>query len=247
MKIIVDGLATEYTENGSGPSIVLLHGWGSSADVFVDLITNLAQKHRVFAINLPGFGGSEQPKTVWGIKDYAYFVAAFCKKFGLRPEAILGHSLGGQIAVHIVGNELLDPDKLILIGAAALRPKLSAKKRSIKFLAKTGKSILGKSALGEAAKKRLYGSIGSSEYLDSPAMQPIYRRVITEDQSEAAERIDCQTLLLWGASDTDTPLDHGKKLASLITRSELKVNPGGHFIFLDAANDVNAAIMEFLN
>ena len=246
MKIIVDGLATEYTENGSGPSIVLLHGWGSSSAVFADLITKLAPKYRVFAINLPGFGGSEQPKTVWGVKDYAYFVTAFCKKFGLRPEAILGHSLGGQIAVHIVGNELLDPDKLILIGASAIRPSLSPKKRGIHLLAKAGKAILGKSALGEAAKKRLYGSIGSSEYLDSPAMQPIYRRVITEDQSEAAGRIDCPTLLLWGAADTDTPLEHGKKLASLISRSELKVNPGGHFIFLDAADEVNDAIMEFI-
>ena len=155
--------------------------------------------------------------------------------------------MGGQIAVHIVGNELLDPDKLILIGASAIRPKLTAKKRGIMALAKAGKTILGKTALGDAARMRLYGSIGSSEYLDNPAMQPIYRRIIAEDQSEAAGRIDCPTLLIWGENDTDTPIAQGKTLQKLITKSELKIYPGGHFVFLDEADQVNAAITEFLS
>jgi pimeloyl-ACP methyl ester carboxylesterase len=154
MKAIINGLATSYTENGTGTSILILHGWGSSSDVFDDMIQKLSTNHRVVALNLPGFGGSEQPKTVWGVKDYAYFVTAFCKKQDLRPDILLGHSLGGQIAVHIVGNELLDPAKLILIGAAALRPLPSLKKRSIQTIAKVGKTVLGNSKLGQTVKKR---------------------------------------------------------------------------------------------
>ncbi|MEO7617364.1 MAG: alpha/beta hydrolase [Candidatus Saccharibacteria bacterium] len=246
MKIIIDDLATTYTESGSGSSILILHGWGSASSVFDDLIQTLSINHRVVALNLPGFGGSEQPRSTWGVADYSYFVTAFCKKLGIRPDILLGHSLGGQIAVHIVGNELLDPTKLILIGAAALRPLPSLRKRGIQGIAKVGKTVLGDSKLGRAAKRRLYGATGSSEYLDNPAMQPIYRKVITEDQTEVAARIDCPTLLLWGNDDTDTPVEQGIQLERLIHGSKLVVNPGGHFIFLDEAEAVQLAIKDFI-
>ena len=246
MKVIIDGFATSYTEMGSGSSILILHGWGSSSQVFDNLIQKLSATHRVVALNLPGFGGSEQPTTVWGVKDYADFVTAFCKKLGLRPDILLGHSLGGQIAVNIVGNKLLDPSKLILIGAAALRPLPSLKKLGIQTLAKAGKAVLGSSKLGDLAKKRLYGATGSSEYLDNPTMQPIYRKVISEDQTIAAGQINCPTLLLWGAEDTDTPIEQGIKLERLIRGSKLVVNPGGHFIFLDAQEAVQLSLRDFI-
>ena len=246
MKVIVDGLAIEYTENGSGSPLLLLHGWGSSTEPFSDLITELSKSHHVYAPNLPGFDGSERPKSIWGVADYAQFVAAFCNKVGIEPEVILGHSFGGQTAVNIVGNKLLNPKKLVLIAASAIRPTADAKNRSIGLLAKVGKTLIGKTSFGQAARKRLYGSLGSSEYLADIAMQPIYRRVITEDQGQSAAKITCPTLLIWGESDVDAPLERGKKLNQLIKGSKLKIYSGGHFIFREAKNEVTPDIVEFI-
>lgn len=246
MNIVVDNLATQYSEIGQGPTLLLLHGWGSSGDIFGSMTQNLELSHHIVALNLPGFGGTEMPPMTWGVADYAQFVLHFCEKKGFQPDIILGHSLGGQIAVYIVGNGLISPRKLILISAAVIRIKPSAGKHAIQLLAKTGKKVLGTSRLGSAARARLYAAVGSSEYLDLPAMQPTYRRVITEDQTEAARRINCPTLLLWGCDDRDTPIQDGRTLATIIPASKFIEFEGGHFIFLDNTHSVTAAITEFL-
>ncbi len=246
MKIIVDNLATQYSESGQGATLLLLHGWGSSGDIFQGITHSLETSHRIVALNLPGFGGTEMPPVTWGVADYAQFVLHFCEKTNVQPDIILGHSLGGQIAVYIIGNGLISPRKLILISAAVIRTKPSIAKHAIRLLAKTGKTLLGSSRLGSAARTRLYNSVGSSEYLDLPAMQPTYRRVITEDQSEAARRINCPTLLLWGCDDRDTPIEDGRSLATVIPASTLIEFEGGHFVFLDDEPHVTAAIIEFL-
>jgi pimeloyl-ACP methyl ester carboxylesterase len=246
MNIIIDNLATQYSERGQGPILLLLHGWGSSSDIFDGLAQSLELSHRIIALNLPGFGGTEMPPVTWGVADYAQFVLHFCEEKGFQPDIILGHSLGGQIAVFSVGNGLMSPRKLILVSAAVIRTKPATSKQAIRLLAKTGKAVLGTSRLGMAARKRLYSSVGSSEYLDLPAMQPTYRRVITEDQTEAARKINCPTLLLWGCDDRDTPVQEGRIVAGVIPASKLIEFEGGHFIFLDDAPNVTAAIIEFL-
>ncbi len=246
MKIIVDNLATKYSESGHGPTVLLLHGWGSSGDIFVRLTESLKLSHTIVALDLPGFGGTELPPVTWGVADYAQFVLRFCEKKGFQPDIILGHSLGGQIAVYMVGNGLISPKKLILISAAVIRTKPTPGKHAIRLLAKTGKSILGTSRLGNAARARLYKSVGSAEYLDLPAMQATYRRVITEDQTAPARKINCPTLLLWGCDDRDTPLDEGRTLSNVIPAAKLVEFVGGHFVFLDDEQNVTAAIIEFL-
>ena len=246
MKIIINGLATEYRERGTGPTLLLLHGWGSSADVFDELVKPLEATHHIVGLNLPGFGGSEMPPLTWGVADYAQFVSDFCGKKSFSPHSILGHSLGGQIAVYGVGTGIFSPQKLILIAAAAIRTTPGVKKRSLHVLAKVGKTILGKTPFGAAARKRLYSHIGSAEYLDQPMMQPIYRRVITEDQTDNARRINCPTLLIWGCDDRDTPIESGRALAKIIPASKFVEFGGGHFVFIDHPRGVLVQITEFL-
>ena len=77
----------------------MLHGWATSLDDFGEVIKEL-QNYDVTALDLPGFGASETPEGDWGLKEYAKFVASFCKKVGLNDlYGLVGHSNGAAIAI----------------------------------------------------------------------------------------------------------------------------------------------------
>ena len=66
----VNGLKINYEEKGEGDLIVLLHGWGSNITLFANLIDLLSKKYKVVAMDMPGFGKSEEPKEAWDVSAY---------------------------------------------------------------------------------------------------------------------------------------------------------------------------------
>ena len=80
MKIIVQNLATEYRDEGSGKTLIFLHGWQSNLHTFDNLASPLKNYYRVVRLDLPGFGGSEMPKETWDLNKYILFVCDFIQK-----------------------------------------------------------------------------------------------------------------------------------------------------------------------
>src|SRR5690606_16442194 len=96
MQVVVDGLLTQYEQQGSKrPVILLVHGWGDRLQTYDTLVGKLAKSHTIVRLDLPGFGATEPPKTTWGLEDYAEFIAHFLDKLSLKPSAMVGHSNGG--------------------------------------------------------------------------------------------------------------------------------------------------------
>jgi pimeloyl-ACP methyl ester carboxylesterase len=212
----------------------MLHGWGSQASVYDGLAKPLAAGYRVVRPDLPGFGGSQQPPLNWGVEEFAEWVVAFCTKLKLEPYALLGHSFGGQLAVHLAGKGMLKPDRLILVGASAVRPPKTGRDLAYNSVAKVGKRLVPPGALARKLRAKLYSSAGTEDYLLSGPMQPIYRRIINQDQLKYAERISCPTLLIWGEGDDAAPLARGRLLHEAIVASRIEIIPGaGHYVFLD--------------
>jgi pimeloyl-ACP methyl ester carboxylesterase len=100
--VTVDGVRLHYVERGTGTPLVLLHGNGSMIEDFQSsgLIDLAAQKHRVIAIDRPGFGHSNRPRnTVWTPEAQADLISAALKKIGVQRAIILGHSWGTLVAL----------------------------------------------------------------------------------------------------------------------------------------------------
>jgi haloalkane dehalogenase len=97
-----DGTTLGYREMGSGPPVLLLHGWPTSSYLWRAVMPALAEHNRVLALDLPGFGASDKPTGV--SYDFDLFEAAidgFLDAVGVSgPIGIAGHDLGGPIAVH---------------------------------------------------------------------------------------------------------------------------------------------------
>ncbi len=249
-QLIVDKLAIAYADEGKGPVVLMLHGWGSSVQPFDALARALAGKYRVVRLDLPGFGGSQLPDRVWGIPEYAALITDFCTKLAIRPTTLLGHSMGGQAAIYLVGQGLIRPQRLILIGASGVRDAWTVRQRLTFILAKAGKVVTRPfPAVANRLRTRLYATNGNSEYAAaSPALAANYRRVLTEDQRANASRVHIPTLLIWGQQDADAPLRNAHILHRLIAHSRLEVLPGaGHFVFLDKPTETAILVEEFMH
>lgn len=247
MKVIVDNLALEYEDFGSGPVILALHGWGDSLKTF-DLVAADLTKYRFVRLDLPGFGGSELPPKAWTLQNYVDLVSAFIKKLDLSVDVLIGHSLGGRIAIKGLSTGAFKPGKVVLIASAGILKSRSAKNRAYKAVAKAGKFVTLIPPLSlwrRQLRSSLYKASGS-DYLNAGPLKKTFVNIISEDLLPAAQTIKRPTLLIWGSSDTETPLTDGSQLSQAIAGSKLTVIPGAsHFVHQEQADRVASLIKEF--
>ena len=105
MLIDINDLRIKYIDEGEDDGrgvILLLHGWGSNITLFKNIVDMLSPHMRVVAPDMAGFGESDEPKRPWCVDDYVDFIGTFCKKLGITPTVVLGHSFGGRVIIKAV-------------------------------------------------------------------------------------------------------------------------------------------------
>ncbi|MDQ3543218.1 MAG: alpha/beta fold hydrolase [Actinomycetota bacterium] len=97
-----DGLMLGYRELGSGPAVLLLHGWPTSSHLWRNVMPTIGEHNRVLALDLPGFGASDKPSDVrYSFDFFERAIDGFLAALGIDEEVgVAGHDLGGPIAVH---------------------------------------------------------------------------------------------------------------------------------------------------
>ena len=240
MKVLVHGQLIEYKKEGKGSPVLLLHGWGSSLATFDELAAYFVKKkHTVYRFDFPGFGGSPAPATAWSVGDYVAITQAFIAKMKLKHiDVIAGHSFGGRVIIKGVATGALDAHRLVLMGAAGIKPRRSAKKLAITIVAKVGKAALSLPGLGSVREKMrgtLYAAAGSTDYLQAGAMQQIFLNTIREDLRHYLPEVAIPTTLIWGENDTETPVRDGEIMQREMQQADLHViSEAGHFVYADA-------------
>jgi pimeloyl-ACP methyl ester carboxylesterase len=120
-RITIDGVRTQYLEAGSGPVLLLLHGHEQNAAGWRHVMPDLARTRRVIAMSLPGHGDTAPPTDGYapGV-DLAPLVSDFLDALGIDTVDLVGHSVGGAVALHLA---LADPARvrtLTLVASAGL-------------------------------------------------------------------------------------------------------------------------------
>lgn len=246
---IIDGLKLNYTESGSGKAVILLHGWGCDLNIFKNVTSELVKNFKVYAIDLPGFGKSDEPETVWGIDRYTKLIENFCSTKGIESPILMGHSFGGRISILFSSRN--KTRKVILVDSAGVKPKRSLKYYMKVYWFKVVKSctklLLGKKRGAEVIENNLKKR-ASSDYLNaSPIMRGVLSKVVNEDLQRVMPKIKAPTLLVWGDKDTATPIRDAKIMEKKIEGSGLVIFEGaGHFSFIDRLGEFNIIIGSFL-
>lgn len=250
-QIAVHGLEVNYKIEGSGPSFLILHGWGSSSNTWQRVQEQIsASGFWVIVPDLPGFGRTAPPKDVWGVHEYANFVFDFMDSLGIQKVMLAGHSFGGQVAVQC---SLLHPErieKLVLIAPAAVRHKPTLQNYVLKYAAKAIGVILYVVPRNIQAniKHAGYVLLHRRDYVMAyGVMRNVFKKLTQEDLSSVLKDIKTPTLLVWGTKDSMTPIADGKFMAEQIPGATLEVFPeNGHNFHTEAPQKLAETILKFL-
>jgi pimeloyl-ACP methyl ester carboxylesterase len=115
----LEGNWIRYRVAGGGPAVVLVHGWLSSEGIWEHLAERLAQRFTVYTLDLPGFGESDKPASGYGVRYGSRLLYAFCAHFGLTRAAILGHDVGGAMAIKLAADHPDVVGSMVLVAAPA--------------------------------------------------------------------------------------------------------------------------------
>jgi len=119
-------LRVHHTYGGRGTPVVFIHGLGSSG--YMEWRRNLepaAERHRVFAPDMPGYGRSDKPRARYTIPYFARFIQRYMQDRRLRSAAVVGASLGGRVALELALERPELVRKLVLVNTLGLgRPKV---------------------------------------------------------------------------------------------------------------------------
>jgi pimeloyl-ACP methyl ester carboxylesterase len=260
MKTNINGLNINYIDEGQGPLLIMLHGWGSNIELFSQVINFTKKKYHTVAMDMPGFGKSDEPAEPMNVDDYVGFVLAFIK--ALYPEEkeiiFLGHSMGGRIIIKLssgIHDGRIKADfaisKVILTDSAGIMPvrTQAQKKRTARY--RLYKNVLNKTGIAKAfpgTLDALQKKFGSADYAAaSPVMRQSLVKVVNEDLEPYMPSVTEPALLIWGDKDTATPLSDGQRMEKLMPEAGLAVIEGaGHYSFIDNTYLYNKILGSFL-
>ena len=115
----LEGNWIRYRVAGGGPAVVLVHGWLSSEEIWEHLAERLAQRFTVYTLDLPGFGESDKPASGYGVRYGSRLLYAFCAHFGLTHAAVVGHDVGGAMAVKLAADHPDVVGRMVLVATPA--------------------------------------------------------------------------------------------------------------------------------
>lgn len=232
MYIKVNNQEIYYQKLGQGKDLIMLHGWKQDVSNFHQVAQELKKHFTLWLIDLPGFGRSENPKLPFTISDYAKVVQEFIRVINIKKPNLLGHSLGGRIAIKVASTNSEIIDKLVLEDAAGIQPKQDAIKYLIYPLAKIVKLLIPNIFnLREKVRRSAYKKL-ESDYINAGPLSQTLTNILKEDQSGELAGIKNETLIVWGENDNlnETTTENARIMYRKILNSRIEfIKDSGHF------------------
>jgi pimeloyl-ACP methyl ester carboxylesterase len=237
----VDGVRVHYQEKGTGPPLVLLHGFTSSTYSWKDVFDPLAKNFRVIAVDLKGFGFSGKPDGDYSRRAQAMLVAQLLDYLKIEKAWLCGSSMGGEVALNLT---LSNPQRvagLILIDSAGVEvPGSGSLAPGYLLLPVVGRVLTALSLTSDKlVREGLEKSFYDRSKVTNERVAYYYRFLKTRGGQLAAlrartqaddfpieqdlSRISAPVLIIWGAQDALIPLAAGIKMNKLIKDSKLVV------------------------
>ncbi len=271
-----DSVRIAYVDEGTGPETLLfLHGLGSNLQAWNKTIAGLRDDYRCIAIDLPGYGKSSKEEYAFGMGFFADQVAAFTEELGLENVTLVGHSMGGQVAITLALRQPEFLDRLVLAAPAGLET-FSAENREFfatyvtpaTIRATTEPQIEANFALNfyelpEDARfmvdDRLEMRKDTQAYAYYTEMIPrCVRGMLDEPVAGRLSELNLPTLLIFGRQDRLIPNKFLHPTLTVETVAEsgeaaiegaelLFFDRAGHFIQWDRPTAFNQAIRDFMD
>ncbi len=226
-----------YEVLGEGDPVILVHGLSGSMRWWNRNVQALAEDHRVYLIDLPGFGTMSRVRTRFALVNVAQWLLAWMKALNIQQAHFVGHSMGGYICIWIAAHRPEVVSRLVLVSPAVLsrihtiwgyaRPLLTA----IRYVKRGFFFILAYDALRAGPLTLLRAA----------------HDLLSVDAEEDITKITAPTLLIWGENDTLVPPSVGQILRTKIASSRLVIlKNASHVSMYDQPQQFNQLVEAFL-
>jgi pyruvate dehydrogenase E2 component (dihydrolipoamide acetyltransferase) len=249
------GWRLRYLRLGSGEPVILLHGFSGDVNSWALTQPALAESHDVIALELPGHGGSTKEVGNGEVGTFAAAVLEYMTVLGLERVHLVGHSLGGAVALDLGLNHPEHAVSLTLVASAALGPEINIDFIDGIMAAKRGKHmraalemlvhdpvLIGREMVEEMLRyKRIDGVDAALNRIAEAAFAG------GEQSLRLAGKLDdlsVPTQVIWGAEDRIIPASHAEGLPDRIPVHVLQ--GAGHMVHMEKATEVNSLILDFV-
>jgi len=231
--------------SGTGPAVVLLHGFGSSIYTWKEVLPGLARTRTVVALDFPGFGESDQPAEL-SFEVFPKVVRGLLDKLGVGPATVVGNSLGGAVATVLAAQSPERVDGLVLIDAAGFNLEESERP----FILRLAATAPGAALFERLPVRGRLLRLGLRQVFHDPALvtrerfneylAPFLRPGASASilsllrsrtfrpalVAELAPKVKAPTLVLWGREDGWIPVEQADRFVAAI--------PGARKVVFDA-------------
>ncbi|MGV3487680.1 MAG: alpha/beta fold hydrolase [Tuberibacillus sp.] len=266
--IVVNGVSIYYEHHGQPlnskfPVIIMIHGYLSSCFSFRYLIPLLKDHYTIYTLDLPGFGRSEKSKTfIYSLNNYGKLIVAFMDALKLEKPVLIGHSMGGQIALQAAR---IAPTKISKVVGLAAAGYMGRVKRPIVLASYLpffhyilrfyfNKKDVIANFLEVTYNKNIINEEMMEGYLTPLKEKAFYRSFVHfirhregDMPSELVHEIKQPVLLLWGREDQIVPVSIGERFKNDLPNARLKVyNETGHLLPEERPDEVAQDIERFI-
>lgn len=269
--VMLHGHPMTYVEEGAGPVLLLVHGMGGRYENWREVMEPLARRYTVVAPDLPGHGASAPGNGDYSIGGLAVGLRDLLLALGHERATLVGHSLGGGIAMNLAYQFPELAERLVLVSSGGLGPEVSLVLRAAAlpgselWIAATARTA----SWAGAAVGRGLATVGLRPTIDVAEVARGYASLVDPGRRSAflatlrsvinvgGQRIDARdrlylaagtpVLIVWGARDPVIPVSHGERAHEAIAGSRLEIFAGvGHIPQLEAPARFVAVLERFL-
>jgi pimeloyl-ACP methyl ester carboxylesterase len=261
---LILGRRLRYVDYGEGPPVVLVHGLGGCWQWWLETIPALGASHRVLAVDLPGFGGSDALPSPGEMSLHVDALVALLDRLELGQVVLVGHSLGGLIALLFATRHERRLHGLVSVcggGADLGRLRLAVIVQAFLMFNRVVRcpGVARAVALRPRLRRMMFGPVvGDADSLSPALAAKIVPRLAAPGFADAlasgaqvanvvdTRDISTPTLLIWGALDPILPVDGARVLAQRMPDARLVVLDGvGHCPMFESPRAFSATVAEF--
>jgi pyruvate dehydrogenase E2 component (dihydrolipoamide acetyltransferase) len=253
--VVLDNQAVRYLKRGEGQkAAILIHGFGGDLNSWLFNHQELAESLTVYALDLPGHGGSSKQVGSGTVGEFARMLEMFMDAAGLERSHLIGHSLGGAVALEFAVSRPERALSLVLIAGVGLGPEIdgdylngfvaAGRRKDLKpHLEKlfADPKLAGRQLVEDVLKyKRMDGVEAALRTIVDQFYSGGGQVVVLRDRLSA---LSIPVMVIWGGEDRIVPASHTQNLPGNV---RVEVLPGsGHMVHMEAATKVNRLVQEF--
>lgn len=263
--IDLDGLSTHYLEKGSGEPVILIHGFFFDTNMWNKSLDVLAEKHKVYAIDLWGYGYSTRKPLDYGYPLFAKQLLRFMDALDIQKASLIGQSMGAGTIIKFAQSNRDRVAKIVLVNAAGmpnelpLMGKISNLPLIGEFMYRWNTDLMRKVILRstflhnkEILTDEFYQQLTRFHKIERSSQVMLYttRKQFFDTLIEEIKTLglmDLPTLIVWGREEKSIQLSIGVELARLLPGSQFEVlDQAGHCSNIDQFEQFNALVLDFL-